>query len=129
MRDSIIYEFSQSADNTKSFKQFWNAFKQSNYGDSNYSINKTVQNYIENIQELYLETPDAEKWGLIKTIWADEYPWMNSPLSDWSELSEELIAKIQKPRKKVNEIHFYLRLNILQIIQTIKRHLHSLREA
>ena len=100
VRDSIIYEFSQSANNTKSFKQFWNAFKQSNYGDSNYSIDKTVQNYIENIQELYLETPDAEKWGLIKTIWADEYPWMNSPLSDWSDLSEELIAKIPEASKK-----------------------------
>ncbi len=100
VRDSIIHEFNKSAGNSKSLKQFWQAFKQSNYGESNNSIDKTIRNYIDSIQELYLEAPTAEKWGSTKTIWADQYPWIDSALINWVELSEQLIAEIPKASSK-----------------------------
>lgn len=106
VRDSIIYEFNQSKSNAKSLKQFWQAFKQSNYGESNNSIDKTVQKYIENIQELYLETPITDKWGSIETIWGNQYSWMDSSLMDWNELSEQLIAEIPKASKKGEQNSF-----------------------
>ncbi|MDA0848928.1 MAG: UvrD-helicase domain-containing protein [Verrucomicrobia bacterium] len=107
VRDSIIYEFKQSTGKVQSLKQFWQAFKQSNYGESNNSIDKTLQDYIEKIQELYLESPIAEQWGSIETIWGDVYPWINLPLHDWSELSEQLIAEIPKASKKSEENAFF----------------------
>ena len=107
VRDSIIYESKQSQGSAQLLKQFWQAFKQSNYGESNNSIDKTIQNYIENIQELYLETPDTRKWGSVKTIWGDAYPWINSPLIDWKELSEQLIAEIPKASKKSEANSFH----------------------
>jgi ATP-dependent exoDNAse (exonuclease V) beta subunit len=100
VQDSIIHEFNQSPSNSKSLKQFWHAFKQSNYGESNNSIDRTIRNYIDTIQELYLEAPTVEKWGSTKTIWADEYTWINSPLISWVELSEKLIAEIPEASSK-----------------------------
>lgn len=94
VRDSIIHKFNESPTNAQSLKQFWHAFKQSNYGESNNSIDKTIRNYIDTIQELYLEAPETEKWGSTDTIWMNAYPWINSSPIDWSELSERLISVI-----------------------------------
>ena len=106
VRDSIIYEFNQSKSNAKSLKQFWQAFKQSNYGESNNSIDKTIHNYIEKVQELYLETPIAEKWGSVDTLWGNQYPWINSSLIDWNELSVRLISEIPQTSSKSEQNSF-----------------------
>ena len=100
VRDSIIYEFNQSKVHNQSLKQFWYAFKQSNYGESNISVDKTIRNYIDKIQELYLEAPIPEKWGSIKTVWGNQYPWIDSSFIDWTELSEKLISEIPKSANK-----------------------------
>ena len=49
--------------------EFWHAFKQATYGKDARSVGSTVSRYTEQLYEHYLETPEANYWGQLNTIW------------------------------------------------------------
>ncbi|RCL30200.1 MAG: hypothetical protein DBX03_02770 [Puniceicoccaceae bacterium] len=96
VRDSILHtrDARRSTDSSQALQQFWYGFKQSSYGDSTNSIDQLIQQYIESLQDLYLEAPSRGKWGSVKKIWGKYPQWINDQPIDWMELAEGLRSTI-----------------------------------
>jgi len=91
VRDSIVH---RPGELTTELNEFWHAFKQATYGQEARSIEKVVSEFIEQLYALYLDTPDADRWGQATTIWPQGCPWQTSVAPDWEQLANNLIAAL-----------------------------------
>ena len=91
VRDSIVH---RPGELTTELNEFWHAFKQATYGQEARSIEKVVSEFIEQLYALYLDTPDADRWGQAATIWPQGCPWQTSVAPDWEQLANNLLAAL-----------------------------------
>lgn len=91
VRDSIVH---RPGELTTELNEFWHAFKQATYGQEARSIEKVVSDFIEQLYALYLDTPDADRWGQAGTIWPQGCPWKTSAAPDWDQLASNLLAAL-----------------------------------
>ena len=91
VRDSIVH---RPGELTTELNEFWHAFKQATYGQEARSIEKVVSEFIEQLYALYLDTPDADRWGQATTIWPQGCPWQTSVAPDWEQLANNLLAAL-----------------------------------
>ncbi len=94
VQDGLIHEIQPNSKNNDPLKQFWYAFKQSNYGDSVRSIEKNLTDYIDQLYSLYIESPKIAKWGNFNEIFGEKMRGYNPDSIDWLELSNNLIKAI-----------------------------------
>jgi ATP-dependent helicase/nuclease subunit A len=105
--DRIIYKLNHSSEGETIIKSFWDAFKNSNYGEQKRSIEKTLSKYIEEQHQLFLDAPNEIKWGNFKYIWGTSLEWFQNKNFDWQELSKKLSKAIPKDSKG-RELNTYL---------------------
>ncbi|WP_162028598.1 MULTISPECIES: exodeoxyribonuclease V subunit beta [unclassified Lentimonas] len=91
VRDSIVH---RPGELTTELNEFWHAFKQATYGQEARSIEKVVSDFIEQLYSLYLDTPDANRWGNPQQIWPQGCPWQTSAHPDWDQLANNLLAAL-----------------------------------
>ena len=96
VRDSILHTRMPNfkTDLSQELQQFWYGFKQSIYGESANSIDQPIQQYIESLQDLYLEAPHRMKWGFVETIWGNRAQWIQSQPINWMKLAENLQSSV-----------------------------------
>ena len=91
VRDSIVH---RPGELTTELNEFWHAFKQATYGQEARSIEKVVSDFIEQLYALFLDTPDANRWGNPLQIWPQGCPWQTSAHPDWDQLASNLLAAL-----------------------------------
>lgn len=96
VRDAILHtrNLNSKADLSQELQQFWYGFKQSSYGESTNSIDKPIQQYIESLQDLYLEAPSRGLWGSVEKIWGNQAQWIQSLPIDWMKCAKDLRSAI-----------------------------------
>jgi ATP-dependent helicase/nuclease subunit A len=65
--------------NPKASRDFFQAFKQSTFGDEEKTITEALRKFIANKREWFMRCSDPERWGNHPSIWADRPPWMEPP--------------------------------------------------
>lgn len=91
IRDSILYNFGKLDDE---LNEFWHAFKQATFGVEARSIESVITRFIEQLYNLYLDSPDSSKWGQATTIWPAGCPWQTESAPDWDQLANRLIDSL-----------------------------------
>ncbi|WP_269525839.1 UvrD-helicase domain-containing protein [Coraliomargarita parva] len=91
VRDSIVH---RSGEMNTELQEFWHAFKQATYGHEQRSVERIVSSFIEALYSLYLEAPEAERWGEPDTIWPTGCPWKSKTHPDWDALADQLLAAL-----------------------------------
>lgn len=55
--------------------EFWHAFKRATMGREEKRLTTLLDTFIEDAHELYLESPEPERWGDAAQLWPDGFPW------------------------------------------------------
>ena len=90
VRDGILYRYGE--DETV-IGEFWQAFKQATYGREERHIGELVAGFIDRLYPLFLEAPDARKWGGVDAIWPRGCPWAIDEI-DWDRLADDLLQSL-----------------------------------
>ncbi len=53
----------------------WQAFNQATYGTDERGIERTLTRFVDELHQLFLEAPEAARWGDPQTIWGATCPW------------------------------------------------------
>lgn len=87
--------------------EFWHAFKQATYGKDSRSVEKIVSQYVVQLYELYLDTPEAARWGQADTLWPGGCPWKTGGTTDWNTLADALLATLPDDltKSQINAFH------------------------
>ncbi len=67
-------------------RDFWHAFKLATLGREEKRSSELLNSYIDEHQNLYLENPDAQAWGVARRIWGGACPWAG-PAPDFRALA------------------------------------------
>ncbi len=87
--------------------EFWHAFKQATYRKDARSIGNTVSQYTDQLYERYLETPEADYWGQLNTIWPNGCIWKTGQTIDWNQLASTLIEELPDNLTKAQNNDFF----------------------
>ncbi|TVP80014.1 MAG: hypothetical protein EA353_04930 [Puniceicoccaceae bacterium] len=87
VRDSIVH---RPGELDGALHEFWQAFKQATYGYEARKVESIVSQFIEQLYGLYLDAPEATRWGHPAQIWPDGCPWLCPQAPDWNQLAEAL---------------------------------------
>lgn len=91
VRDHMVH---RPGELSSELQEFWHAFKQATYGQEARSIEDKVSDQIETLYSLFLDTPDAARWGQASAIWAQNCPWQTTGAIDWDQLADQLLTAL-----------------------------------
>jgi len=90
VRDQLVHRRRRLDRAMEAFRQ---AFAQATHGVETRSVDRVVARFIDALYPLFLEAPDAERWGAESAIWPEGCPWTSREI-DMGEACDRFLANL-----------------------------------